>query len=51
MSEPSDESVLAKAKQIFAEKSHHDRTWDKASAKLDEEAGRPALRLSGRQRA
>lgn len=51
MREPSDESVLAKAKRTLAEKSHDDRSWDKAAAKLAEEAGRTALRLSDRERA
>lgn len=51
MSEPSDESVLAKAKRTFAEKNHHDRSWDKAAAKREEKAGRTALHLSDRERA
>ena len=51
MMEPSDDRVLAKAKETLAEKSHDGRSWDKAAAERDASVGHITLRLSERERA
>ncbi|WP_375460002.1 hypothetical protein [uncultured Enterovirga sp.] len=50
MSEPSDDHVLARAKQTLAQKGRNDRSWDKRAAKHQEEEGHTTLRLSDRER-